>query len=140
VDSQPLLQAVQLGVSRLQQLPRLRSFGQWMLRRASQHASLLDLKLGTQVAAEAEESRATALLAAACGAACCLTDLRLELTPESHAFNCTSWIAALHSLWRLTIATTGYLFVRVSLQPLTALQEMTLDGVGCSCPPKPACP
>jgi hypothetical protein len=126
---QPLLQSVKLGITGPQHLPRLRSFCEWMLLRASQHVSHLDLKLGSPVAAEAEES--TALLAAAvaaCRAAGCLTELRLELSPASHTFECTSWIAALHSLRQKTIVTSGFLFVRVSLQPLTALQELTLNA------------
>ena len=140
VNSHPLLSSVALALSGL---PRLRSFCEWVLLRASQHVTHLDLTLGRLLGDEAGEP--TGLLAAAvaaCGAGGSLAELRLKFSSESYdqTFECTTWIAALRSLRRLTIAVEGDLNVMVSLQPLTALQLLTLDGYILHLPPEARLP
>ena len=129
MQSQALLQNVALRFSGSLQLPRLRSFCEWMLKRASQHVQHLNLTAATDHKKAAEESGVLLAAAlAACGASGSLRELQLELNMKQQPFFCTSWLAALHSLRHLTISITGEVAVTASLAPLSALEELTLEG------------
>ena len=147
VNSPPLLSSVALRL-KFSGLPRLRSFCQWVLLRASQHVTLLDLALeqllgdnrGQLLGADAGESMGPlAAAVTACGAA---RSLRLKFSSPALnlTFDCTSWIAALHSLRRLAIEVEGDLNLMVSLQPLTALQELTFVCHAVQLPPEARLP
>jgi hypothetical protein len=130
VNSPPLLQSVSLGFSAEQEPLRLRSFCEWMLLRASQHVQRLQISLAPHEGAKDSESAALLSAAvAACGAAGSLTELRLVMKAGNTPFICSSWLAALGSLRRLTIEVDGMLNVAASLQPLAALQELRLDAL-----------
>ena len=129
VNSAPLLQAVHVQFSKEGDLPRLRSFCEWALTRALQHLQQLHLAL-TLDANEGAEEGASLMAAAvtACGAAGSLTELQLHISTAHETFTCSSWMAALRSLRRLTIECDGAVNVAASLQPLAALEELRLIG------------
>ena len=139
VQSEPLLQTVTLSFDSFdspQHLPRLRSFCEWMLLRASQHVQQLSLSLGPARQEDAEESASLlAAAVAACGASGALAGLQLSITPAVPSFSCSSWVAALRSLRRLAINTEAAMTVPGSLLPLSALQELRLLGNNLQLPP-----
>lgn len=126
VNSAPLLQLVEAEFSDVQLL-QLRSFCEWVLLRAAHHVQ----RLGISLRLSGEESASLlAAAVAACGAAGSLVELRLKIfPPDGERFTCSSWMAALRSLRRLTVQVAGILHVAASLQPLAALEDLKLKGV-----------
>ena len=127
VHAQPLLQQAVFARSGQPELLRLRSFCEWLLLRASQHVPRLTILLDYPVAGEADETTSLAVAAAtACRAG--LTELHLQLRAP-RPFACSSWLATLRGLRRLTIEAYHGVVVTASLQPLAALERAKLEGV-----------
>ena len=141
VQSEALLQTVELSFGGRSLLPRLRSFREWVLACASQHLQRLNLNIVMKSNEAAEESAALLAAAlAACGASGSLRELQLEMNKSHPPLFYASWLAALRSLRRLSIVIAGDLSVTASLVPLAALEVLGLDGSILTLPPSARLP
>lgn len=114
-------------------LPRLRSLGEWLVRRVAPRLRELNLDVsGCSNIDEHLQTDATAILAAVvavCGAAGQLSSLHLQV---GWPLSVSSWLVPLGgSLQSMSINGSPTVRVSSSLAALTALQELSL-GNGCN--------
>ena len=131
--SPQLVHSIDVAFGRTNALSRLRAFCSWLLQHAAGAVRHLAVTLhrgklsGSKLSAE-DAAEAAALLAglvAACGAAGGLEELRLKLNIP---FRFSSLMAALRHLKRLDVHIDHAVQVSASLVPLTAMQELSLNG------------